>query len=65
MTVAAALTALQKLAAKFETDPPVSDQIKRFLSGESDGRALFVKLYGELVEEAIPDAWKALLRGKC
>lgn len=61
-----ALTALAALAAaQSETaapELPVDLEIRRFLNGESDGGPLFQALYGDLLDEPIPDHLLAIVR---
>ena len=40
---------------------PVHDQIRHFLSGAANGRALLEALYGD-ADEPVPERLKALLR---
>jgi hypothetical protein len=44
--------------------PPRADEIERFLSGETDGRALLEALYGTLGDEPVPERFLALVRGR-
>ena len=41
---------------------PVPAQIEHFLSGATDGRALFAALYDHILDEPIPERLSALLR---
>ncbi len=65
MTASAALTAMQALEDEIEAELPIATQIQRFLDGESDGRALFEMLYGEIGDEPVPEHLLALVREKC
>jgi hypothetical protein len=40
-------------------------ELERFLSGESDGGPLFHALYGEIVDEPIPERLLAMVREEC
>ncbi|HEV2546818.1 MAG TPA: hypothetical protein VGU20_05745 [Stellaceae bacterium] len=40
-------------------------ELERFLSGESDGGPLFHALYGEIVDEPIPERLLAVVREAC
>lgn len=40
-------------------------ELERFLNGESDGGPLFHALYGEIVDEPIPDRLLAIVRAEC
>ncbi len=44
---------------------PIATQIDRFLSGQSDGRALFEALYGDLADEPVPQHLLDLVRKGC
>jgi hypothetical protein len=46
-----------------ETEEMVERSILEFLSGESDGAELFQALYGAALDEPIPPAMLALVRG--
>jgi hypothetical protein len=45
-----------------EIDGVIEDAILRFLSGETEGRELFEALYGEAVDEPVPERMLALIR---
>jgi hypothetical protein len=52
-------------AAAVETtfrELPVRDEIERFLSGETDGGALFEALYGTIGDEPIPERFLGIVR---
>jgi hypothetical protein len=40
-------------------------ELERFLNGESDGGPLFHALYGEIVDEPIPERLLAVVREEC
>ncbi len=40
-------------------------ELERFLNGESDGGPLFQALYGEIVDEPIPERLLAVIRAEC
>jgi hypothetical protein len=40
-------------------------ELERFLNGESDGGPLFHALYGEIVDEPIPERLLAVVRAEC
>jgi len=40
-------------------------ELERFLNGESDGGPLFNALYGEVVDEPIPERLLAIVREEC
>ena len=40
-------------------------ELERFLNGESDGGPLFHALYGEIVDEPIPERLLAVVREQC
>jgi len=40
-------------------------ELERFLTGESDGGPLFQALYGEIVDEPIPERLLAVVRAEC
>jgi hypothetical protein len=40
-------------------------EMERFLSGDSDGGPLFNALYGEVVDEPIPERLLAIVRAEC
>ena len=40
-------------------------ELERFLAGESDGGLLFQALYGEVVDEPIPERLLAVVRQDC
>ena len=40
-------------------------ELERFLNGESDGGPLFHALYGEIVDEPIPERLLAIVRERC
>lgn len=40
-------------------------ELERFLNGESDGGPLFHALYGEIVDEPIPERLLAIVREEC
>lgn len=65
MTASAALTAMQTLEDEIVSELPVEIQIQRFLDGESDGRALFDVLYGDVADEPVPEHLLAIVRDKC
>lgn len=53
-------------AAPTEThamDTVVDLAVRRYLDGKSDGSALFQALYGAILDEPIPEAMLALVRG--
>jgi hypothetical protein len=56
---------MQALEDEIEAELPIATQIQRFLDGESDGRALFEMLYGEIGDEPVPEHLLALVREKC
>jgi hypothetical protein len=59
-----AAAALQVLAEEIDAEAAVAEQIENFLSGRSNGEALFQALYGEVDEnEEIPAGMLALVRG--
>ena len=61
MTAAAAL---RLLADRIDAETSVGGQIEDFLSGRTNGEALFQALYGDTAEdEEIPASMLALLRG--
>jgi hypothetical protein len=56
--------ALRLLAEQIDAETSVAEQIEDFLSGRSNGEALFQALYGEADEtEEIPASMLALVRG--
>jgi hypothetical protein len=56
--------ALRLLAEQVDAETSVAEQIEDFLSGRSNGEALFQALYGEVDEnEEIPASMLALVRG--
>jgi hypothetical protein len=56
--------ALRLLADEIDAETSVSEQIEDFLSGRSNGEALFQALYGETRDdEEIPASMLAILRG--
>lgn len=46
-------------------DLTVAVEIEGFLSGKSDGAALFQALYGAAVQEPVPERLLAVLRAHC
>jgi hypothetical protein len=40
-------------------------ELERFLNGESDGGPLFNALYGEILDEPIPERLLAIVREEC
>jgi hypothetical protein len=48
---------------EIETDALVDQAILQFLGGETDGSELFQALYGAPIDEPIPPAMLALVRG--
>ena len=40
-------------------------ELERFLNGESDGGPLFHALYGDIVDEPIPERLLAVVREQC
>jgi hypothetical protein len=46
-----------------ETEEIAEQAIREFLSGETDGAELFQALYGAALDEPIPPAMLALVRG--
>lgn len=44
-------------------DTVVDLAVRRYLDGKSDGSALFQALYGAILDEPIPEAMLALVRG--
>ncbi|MGH6737674.1 MAG: hypothetical protein ACREDY_01330 [Bradyrhizobium sp.] len=63
MNVATA-AALEDLTEVDDMDAVVDLAIRRFLVGGSDGHALFEALYGDVLEEPIPESMLALIRGR-
>jgi hypothetical protein len=61
---ATALAHCEPLATD-EIDDVVEDAILRFLSGETEGQELFQALYGDTVDEPIPERMLALVRSAC
>jgi hypothetical protein len=49
-------------ATEFSPALSVSGQIELFLSGTTDGEALFAALYGDVVDEPVPERLSSLCR---
>jgi hypothetical protein len=62
MNCAVAL-AVTEYSREDESDAVVDQAILRFLHGETDGSELFQALYGAPIDEPIPPAMLALVRG--
>jgi hypothetical protein len=43
----------------------VSDEIERFLDGESDGHEILSLLYGAVADEPVPERLRALVHRHC
>jgi hypothetical protein len=62
---AAARVTLDALVAEVEAELSVGREIERFLDGKSDGHLLLNALYGDVLEEPIPERLLATLRESC
>jgi hypothetical protein len=60
-----ALATLDALVADVEAGLSTKREIERFLNGESDGQVLLNALYGDVVDEPIPERLLAVLRERC
>ncbi len=49
---------------ELNADAVISEEIARFLSGETDGAAVLEALYGAAIDEPIPARLLAALRGQ-
>jgi len=56
---------LDALIAEVEAELSVVREIERFLDGESDGHVLLNALYGDVLDEPIPERLLATLRENC
>ena len=56
---------MQKTTETNLTDLTLAVELERFLNGESDGGPLFHALYGEIVDEPIPERLLAVVREEC
>lgn len=56
---------MQKTTETNLTALTIAVELERFLSGESDGGPLFQALYGETVDEPIPERLLAIVRAEC
>ena len=61
----AAGTTLAALVAEVEAELSVGKEIERFLDGRSDGQILLNALYGDVLDEPIPERLLATLRENC
>jgi hypothetical protein len=61
----AARATLDALAAEVEAELSVGREIERFLDGESDGQILLNALYGDVLDEPVPERLLATLRENC
>ena len=61
----AARGTLDALVAEVEAELSVDREIARFLDGESNGHALLNALYGDVLDEPIPERLLATLRENC
>jgi hypothetical protein len=61
----AARATLDALVSEVEAGLSVGREIERFLDGKSDGHLLFNALYGEALDEPIPERLLATLRENC
>ena len=60
-----ARTTLDALVAEVEADLSVGREIERFLDGRSDGHLLLNALYGDVLDEPVPERLLATLRENC
>ena len=56
---------LDALVAEVEAGLSVHREIERFLDGRSDGHLLLNALYGDVLDEPIPERLLATLRENC
>lgn len=56
---------LAALVAEVEAELSVGKEIERFLDGRSDGQVLFNALYGDVLDEPVPERLLATLRENC
>ena len=61
----AARATLDALVAEVEAGLSVGKEIGRFLDGKSDGQLLLNALYGDVLDEPIPERLLATLRENC
>jgi hypothetical protein len=61
----AARATLDALIVEVETELSVEREIERFLDGRSDGQVLLNALYGEVLDEPVPERLLATLRENC
>lgn len=61
----AARATLDALVAEVEAELSVHREIERFLDGQNDGHLLLNALYGDVLDEPIPERLLATLRENC
>jgi hypothetical protein len=61
----AASATLDALVAEVEAELSVHSEIERFVAGNSDGQILLNALYGDVLDEPIPERLLATLRENC
>jgi hypothetical protein len=65
MKGSAALATLDALVAEVEGNLSTGRAIERFLDGETDGNVVLNALYGDALDEPVPERLLAILREHC